>query len=62
MCCFVWYTLYNKNKKEWGKFGINSVIIGELKKEQLYPMKGYFDSLKKSLFVRLFLNIPFLIK
>ena len=62
MCCFVWYTLYNKNKKEWGKFGINSVIIGELKKEQLYPMNGHFDSLKKSLFVRLFLNIPCLIK
>ena len=55
------YSLY-KNKKEWGKLGINSVIIGELKKEQLYPMKGHFDSLKKSLFVRLFLNIPCLIK
>ncbi|MBF1445079.1 MAG: glycosyltransferase, partial [Prevotella nigrescens] len=51
------YSLY-KNKKEWGKLGINSVIIDELKKEQLYPMKGHFDSLKKSLFVRLFLNIP----
>ena len=55
------YSLY-KNKKEWGKLGINSVIIDELKKEQLYPMKGHFDSLKKSLFVRLFLNIPCLIK
>lgn len=55
------YSLY-KNKKEWGKLGVNSVIINELKKEQLYPMKGEFDSLKKSLFVRLFLNIPCLIK
>ena len=55
------YSLY-KNKKEWGKLGINSVIIGELKKEQLYPMKGGFDSLKKTLFVKLFLNIPCLIK
>ena len=55
------YSLY-KNKKEWGKLGINSVIIDELRKEQLYPMKGNFDSLKKSLFVRLFLNIPCLIK
>ena len=55
------YSLY-KNKKEWGKLGINSVIIDELKKEQLYPMKGHFDSLKKSLFVKLFLNIPCLIK
>ena len=55
------YSLY-KNKKEWGKLGINSVIIDELKKEQLYPMKGEFDSLKKSLFVKLFLNIPCLIK
>ena len=55
------YSLY-KNKKEWGKLGINSVIIDELRKEQLYPMKGDFDSLKKSLFVRLFLNIPCLIK
>ena len=54
------YSLY-KNKKEWGKLGINSVIIDELKKEQLYPMKGHFDSLKKSLFVRLFLNREFMI-
>ena len=54
------YSLY-KNKKEWGKLGINSVIIDELKKEQLYPMKGEFDSLKKSLFVRLFLNREFMI-
>ena len=29
------YSLY-KNKKEWGKLGINSVIVDELKKEQLY--------------------------
>ena len=55
------YSLY-KNKKEWRKLGINSVIIDELKKEQLYPMKGEFDSLKKSLFVSFFLNIPCLIK
>ena len=54
------YSLY-KNKKEWGKLGINSVIIDEMKKEQLYPMKGHFDSLKKSLFVRLFLNREFMI-
>lgn len=47
------YSLY-KNKKEWGKLGINSVILDELKKEQLYPMKGHFDSLKKSLFVSFF--------
>lgn len=55
------YSLY-KNKKVWGQLGINSVIIDELKKEQLYPIKGHFDSLKKSLFVKLFLNIPCLIK
>ena len=55
------YSLY-KNKKEGRKLGINSVIIDELKKKQLYPMKGEFDSLKKSLFVSFFLNIPCLIK
>ena len=54
------YSLY-KNKKVWGQLGINSVIVDELKKEQLYPMKGHFDSLKKSLFVRLFLNREFMI-
>ena len=54
------YSLY-KNKKEWGKLGINSVIIDELKKEQLYPMKGEFDSIKKNIFARIFLSFEFMI-
>ena len=54
------YSLY-KNKKEWGKLGINSVIIEELKKNQLYPIKGEFDSIKKNIFARMFLNFEFMI-
>ena len=37
-----------------GKLGINSVIIEELKKNQLYPIKGEFDSIKKNIFARMF--------
>ena len=54
------YSLY-KNKKEWGKLGINSVIIEELKKNQLYPIKGELDSIKKNIFARMFLNFEFMI-
>lgn len=54
------YSLY-KNKKEWGKLGINSVIIEELKENQLYPIKGEFDSIKKNIFARMFLNFEFMI-
>ena len=54
------YSLY-KNKKEWGKLGINSVIIEELKKNQLYPIKGEFDSIKKNISARMFLNFEFMI-
>ena len=55
------YSLY-RNKKSWRMLGINSAIIAELKKENLYPMHGKFDSAKKMLFVRFILNISCLIE
>ena len=54
------YSLY-KNKRVWRQLGINPIIIEELKKEQLYPIRGGFDSMKKSLFARFFLNLEFII-
>lgn len=35
-------------QEELAYVGINSAIIAELKKENLYPMHGKFDSAKKS--------------
>ena len=51
------YSLY-KNKKTWCNMGINTAVVAELKKEKLYPIRGKFDSIKKTICARLFLNIP----
>ena len=51
------YSLY-KNKQTWRNMGINTAIVAELKKEKLYPIRGKFDSIKKTICARLFLNIP----
>ena len=51
----------HKNRKVWGKMGINKSIIQELKKDNLYPLRGPFDSYKKLVAV-LFLNHDFLIR
>lgn len=51
------YSLY-KNKKTWFNMGINTAVVAELKKEKLYPIRGKFDSIKKTICARLFLNIP----
>ncbi len=51
------YSLY-KNKKTWRNMGINTAVVAELKKEKLYPIRGKFDSIKKTICAKLFLNIP----
>ena len=55
------YSLY-KNKKTWCDMGINTAVVAELKKEKLYPIRGKFDSIKKTICARLFLNIPCVLK
>lgn len=45
-----------RNKKEWGKKGINEKVLAELKRNNLYPLKKPFYSWKKSLMAML-LNI-----
>lgn len=50
------YSLY-KNRKVWGKLGINEVVLDELKSQKLYPMKAPWDSWKKRMMVACFLNI-----
>ena len=55
------YSLY-KNKKTWRNMGINTAVITELKKEKLYPIRGKFDSLKKTIFTRFILNSSCFIK
>lgn len=55
------YSLY-KNKKTWCNMGINTGVVAELKKEKLYPIRGKFDSIKKTICARLFLNIPCVLK
>ena len=55
------YSLY-KNKKTWCNMGINTAVVAELKKEKLYPIRGKFDSIKKTICARLFLNIPCVLK
>ena len=55
------YSLY-KNKKTWHKMGINKAVVTELKKENLYPIRGKFDTARKTLFARLFLNISCIIE
>lgn len=55
------YSLY-KNKKTWRNMGINTAVIAELKKEKLYPIRGKFDSLKKTIFTRFILNSSCFIK
>lgn len=53
------YNLYKK-KKEWKPLGINHAVITEMKKSNLYPLKGPFDSWKKRI-ASIFLNIePFI--
>ena len=55
------YSLY-ENKKTWHNMGINAAVIAELKKEKLYPIRGKFDSLKKTIFARFILNSSCFVK
>lgn len=49
------YSLWT-HKKEWKPLGINHAVITEMKKSNLYPLKGPFDSWKKRI-ASIFLNI-----
>lgn len=55
------YSLY-KNKRVWGRLGVNKAVVDELKKQRLYPMKGPWDSWKKSILVTFFLNVERVIR
>jgi len=55
------YSLY-KNKHVWGRLGVNREVVDELKKQGLYPMKGPWDSWKKSIIVTFFLNVERVIR
>ncbi len=55
------YSLY-KNKRVWGRLGVNKAVVEELKKQRLYPMKGPWDSWKKSILVTFFLNVEHVIR
>ena len=53
------YSLY-KDKKKGKSEGINKTVLNELKENNLYPLKGPFDSWKKRI-ASIFLNIePFI--
>ena len=45
-----------KNKKRWKSIGVNSIVLEELKREKMYPLKGEFDSWKKRIISRLVFN------
>lgn len=45
-----------KNKKRWKSIGVNSIVLEELKREKMYPLKGEFDSWKKRIISRLIFN------
>ena len=55
------YSLY-KNKRIWSRLGVNEAVVDELKKQRLYPMKGPWDSWKKSILVTFFLNVERVIR
>lgn len=55
------YSLY-KNKGVWGSLGVNKAVVDELKKQGLYPMRGSWDSWKKSMIVTFFLNVERVIR
>lgn len=42
------YNLY-RNRKKWRPLGINKAVIFKLKNENMYPMKGPFGTLKKTI-------------
>lgn len=46
--------------KQWRQYNVQSEVISRLKKEQLYPVKGPFESWKKRV-ASIFLNMEFLI-
>ena len=45
-----------KNKKRWKSIGVNSIVLEELKRKKMYPLKGEFDSWKKRIISRLVFN------
>ena len=49
-----------RNRKQWHPLGINKAVVDRLKENGLYPLRGPFDSWKKTLFSK-FLNIESLI-
>lgn len=49
-----------RNRKQWRPLGINKAVVDRLKENGLYPLRGPFDSWKKTLFSK-FLNIESLI-
>lgn len=53
------YKLY-RNRKTWKQLGINLAVIQKLKENQLYPLKGPFNSWKKRM-ISILLNIEPLI-
>ena len=55
------YSLH-KNKGVWGSLGVNKAVVDELKKQGLYPMRGPWDSWKKSMIVTFFLNVERVIR
>ena len=52
------YSLYI-NRKQWAPLGINKAVINNMKKNNLYPLHGPFDSWKKR-FMSYLLNIEWL--
>ena len=50
-----------RTKKERQGTGINQAVLEEMKKQGLYPLKGDFDSFKKTAVVKL-LNIELVLK
>ena len=49
-----------RNRKQWRPLGINKAVVSKMKEKGLYPLRGPFDSWKKTLFSK-FLNIESLI-
>ena len=54
------YNLYRK-RKLWKPLGVNKAVIDKLKEDNLYPLRGPFDSWKKKMLSQL-LNIEWLIR
>lgn len=49
-----------RNRHTWGKLGINKYVLDRLKDENLYPIRGKFDSIQKIVLAKL-LNLEWLI-